>query len=79
MTNSSDFWPAGVEGAVSLTFDDNAQSQFDHVLPCLDDRGLKSISTSIPGAYLSGRKTCRAGNGPVTISHYAPILFARAL
>jgi len=35
------FWPAGIEGAVSLTFDDNAPSQLDNALPCLDDCDLK--------------------------------------
>lgn len=49
MTNPSDFWPTGIQGAVSLTFDDNARSQLDNALPCLDDHGLKGTFYVNPG------------------------------
>jgi peptidoglycan-N-acetylglucosamine deacetylase len=36
----SAFWPAGLHGAVSLTFDDGRASQLERVIPILDEYGL---------------------------------------
>ena len=43
------FWPEGIEGVVSLTFDDGAQTQLDNAIPCLDDHNLKSTFYVNPG------------------------------
>lgn len=37
----SSFWPDGIEGAVSLTFDDGVLTQLDNAVPCLNDNRLK--------------------------------------
>ena len=49
MTDRESFWPAGVAGALSLTFDDNAPSQLDHALPCLNERGFGGTFYVNPG------------------------------
>ncbi|MCZ6636021.1 MAG: polysaccharide deacetylase family protein [bacterium] len=49
MQNTSDFWPENIQGAISLTFDDNAQSQLNNALPCLDDHRLKGTFYVNPG------------------------------
>ena len=43
------FWPAGVEGALSLTFDDNAPSQLANALPCLNDHQFQGTFFVNPG------------------------------
>jgi len=48
---TSSFWPNGIEGAVSLTFDDNAPSQLANALPCLDDNNLKGTFYVNPGRH----------------------------
>ena len=49
MAKTIPFWSAGVEGALSLTFDDNAPSQLANALPCLDDHGLQGTFYVNPG------------------------------
>ena len=49
MTDATDFWPDAIQGAISLTFDDNALSQLDNALPCLDDHGLQGTFYVNPG------------------------------
>jgi peptidoglycan/xylan/chitin deacetylase (PgdA/CDA1 family) len=49
MVKELPFWPAGVAGALSLTFDDNAPSQLAHALPCLDEHGLRGTFYVNPG------------------------------
>ncbi len=44
-----EFWPSDKQGAVSLTFDDNARSQLNNAIPCLDDAGLKGTFYVNPG------------------------------
>jgi len=52
MPNSSPtFWSDGIEGALSLTFDDNAPSQLNNALPCLDDNNLKGTFYVNPGRH----------------------------
>ena len=46
MTN---FWPSGIEGAVSLSFDDGAPSQLATGIPMLDDAGLSATFYLCPG------------------------------
>ena len=46
---SANFWPETYKGALSLTFDDNAQSQLNNAIPCLDDRDLKGTFYVNPG------------------------------
>ena len=41
-TPSSSPWPAGCEGAVSLTFDDGLRSQIETAIPLLDEHGLQA-------------------------------------
>lgn len=43
------FWPDGIQGALSLTFDDNAQTQLDNAIPCLNDFDLKGTFYVNPG------------------------------
>ena len=47
--NSTNFWPASIQGAVCLTFDDGCQSQLDNAIPCLDDAGLRGTFYVNPG------------------------------
>ena len=49
MKNSQNFWPDGIEGAVSLTFDDGVESHLDNAIPCLDEYGLKGTFYLNPG------------------------------
>ena len=49
MQTATNFWPENIQGAVSLTFDDNARSQLDNALPCLDDHNLKGTFYVNPG------------------------------
>ena len=49
MAPENSFWPAGVAGALSLTFDDNAPSQLVHALPCLDEHQLLGTFYVNPG------------------------------
>lgn len=49
MSAETPFWPPGVAGALSLTFDDNAPSQLANALPCLDDCGLQGTFYVNPG------------------------------
>ena len=41
-TPSRSPWPAGCEGAVSLTFDDGLRSQLETAIPILDPDGLQA-------------------------------------
>lgn len=41
MSTNQSFWPDGIEGAVSLTFDDGIVTQLDNAIPCLNDNDLK--------------------------------------
>lgn len=45
------FWPVGIEGVISLTFDDNAPSQLNNALPCLDANDLKGTFYVNPGRH----------------------------
>ena len=45
----ANFWPEPYEGALSLTFDDNASSQLNNAIPCLDDCDLKGTFYINPG------------------------------
>lgn len=47
--NGANFWPASIQGAVCLTFDDGCQSQLDNAIPCLDDAGLRGTFYVNPG------------------------------
>ena len=49
MQKQSNFWPEGIAGAVSLTFDDALITQLDNALPCLDDCGLLGTFYVNPG------------------------------
>ena len=49
MQNPAPFWSEGIEGAVSLTFDDALITQLDNAIPCLDDQGLKGTFYVNPG------------------------------
>jgi peptidoglycan-N-acetylglucosamine deacetylase len=48
-SSGAEFWPAGVEGAVSLTFDDGMPSQLDRAVPTLDRARLKATFYVTPG------------------------------
>jgi len=41
MSSSSSLWPHGARGAVSLTFDDGAESQLKRAIPLMNKRGLR--------------------------------------
>lgn len=43
-------WPAGIRGAVSLTFDDARPSQLDHGVPLFDRYGVKATFYVVPRA-----------------------------
>ena len=47
--SSPAFWPAGTQGAVSLTFDDGMPSQLDRALPVLDRFEIKATFYVTPG------------------------------
>lgn len=50
-------WPNGAQAAVSLGYDDALDSQLDHVVPALNQRGLKaSFYIPINGPTLPGRQ-----------------------
>ena len=49
MNRASEFWPTAIQGAISLTFDDNTLSQLNNALPCLDNCGLKGTFYVNPG------------------------------
>ena len=49
----TNFWPKTYEGALSLTFDDNAPSQLNNAIPCLDEHGLKGTFYVNPGRRAS--------------------------
>ena len=49
MPDNTNFWPEGIEGALSLTFDDNAITQLDNAIPALDDHHLKGTFYVNPG------------------------------
>lgn len=50
-------WPRGAQAAVSLGYDDGLDSQLDHVVPALNQRGLKaSFYVPINGPTLPGRQ-----------------------
>lgn len=49
-------WPQGQQAAVSLGYDDGLNSQLDHVVPALNQRGLRaSFYVPINGPTLPGR------------------------
>ena len=48
MTDQS-FWPNGIQGAVSLTFDDALETQLDTAIPCLDEHNLRGTFYVNPG------------------------------
>ena len=43
------FWPEGIQGAVSLTFDDALETHLDTAIPCLDDHGFHGTFYVNPG------------------------------
>ena len=43
------FWPNDIQGALSLTFDDNTPTQLDNAIPCLDAFDLKGTFYVNPG------------------------------
>lgn len=43
------FWPDGVQGAVSLTFDDALVTQLDNAIPVLEDNGFRGTFYVNPG------------------------------
>ena len=50
-------WPNGAKAAVSLGYDDALDSQLDHVIPALNQRGLRaSFYIPINGPTLPGRQ-----------------------
>lgn len=49
MPAETPFWPTGIQGALSLTFDDGAESQLDNAIPCLDPFGFKGTFYVNPG------------------------------
>lgn len=50
-------WPGGARAAVSLGYDDGLDSQLDHVIPALNQRGLRaSFYVPINGPTLPGRQ-----------------------
>lgn len=50
-------WPGGAKAAVSLGYDDGLDSQLDHVIPALNQRGLRaSFYVPINGPTLPGRQ-----------------------
>jgi len=49
MQAPANFWPGNIEGALSLTFDDNTRSQLNNAIPCLDDHHLKGTFYVNPG------------------------------
>ena len=49
MTDTPPFWPDGIEGAVSLSFDDALESQLVNAIPRLDDHDLKATFYVNPG------------------------------
>ena len=49
MQKTPSFWPEGIEGVLSLTFDDNTQTQLNNAIPCLDDHNLKGTFYVNPG------------------------------
>ena len=46
---STAFWPDGIEGAVSLTFDDGVETQLDNAIPCLNKNDLRGTFYVNPG------------------------------
>lgn len=49
-------WPAGIQAAVSLGYDDALASQLDHAVPALDKHGLKaSFHVTLSSPVLWGR------------------------
>ena len=52
----SNFWTEGIEGAVSLTFDDGIVTQLDNAIPCLNENTLKGTF------YLNPNRGERWGN-----------------
>jgi len=46
---SESFWPNAIQGALSLTFDDNTQTQLDNAIPTLDAHDLKGTFYVNPG------------------------------
>ena len=49
MENRQDFWPDGIQGAVSLTFDDGHETHIQNAIPTLDRHGLKGTFNINPG------------------------------
>jgi peptidoglycan/xylan/chitin deacetylase (PgdA/CDA1 family) len=45
------FWPDTTQGAVSLTFDDGAETQLDNAIPLLDAQGFKGTFYVNPGRH----------------------------
>jgi peptidoglycan/xylan/chitin deacetylase (PgdA/CDA1 family) len=68
-------WPAGIKGAVSLTFDDARLSQVDRLIPILDKYGVKATFYVSPDKLkerLDGwKKAVRTGHeiGNHTMTH----------
>jgi peptidoglycan/xylan/chitin deacetylase (PgdA/CDA1 family) len=73
MTDITPFWPEGIQGAVSLTFDDALESQLTNALPLLDGQDLKgtfyvnpefrpSWEAQIPRWQLASRNGHEIGN-----------------
>jgi len=51
MSTAKDFWPEGIKGAVSLTFDDGLITQLDNALPMLDEHDLQATFYVNPGRH----------------------------
>ena len=49
MENRQEFWPDGIQGAVSLTFDDGHETHIQNAIPTLDRHGLKGTFYINPG------------------------------
>ncbi len=69
-------FPHGCEGAVSLTFDDGAQSQLDRAIPILNEHNLKATFYLNPRGdwktrLASWREVALAGHevGNHTVNH----------
>ena len=61
-------WPQGAKAAVSLGYDDGLNSQLDHVVPALNQRGLRASfyvpinSPTVPGRQAEWRAAAAAGH-----------------
>lgn len=61
-------WPGGARAAVSLGYDDGLASQLDHVVPALNQRGLRASfyvpinSPTVPGRQAEWRAAAATGH-----------------